>query len=125
MKGRLISLAVLAGMILSFAGAAFGQEKLKNIGNLSLLVIATIAGYHFLRFQLLNPAREITGVCLNKVRFGSGCRITFKTGSGELFTGESGPAQGGKIKIGEKARFKVKGCNIVEIEKIVSVSKRA
>jgi hypothetical protein len=123
MKGRLISLTVLAGMLLSFVGAAFGHENLKTIGNLTLLVVATIAGYHFLRFQLLNPVHEVTGVCLNKTRSGSGYRFTVKTGRGELFNGESGEAQGEKIKIGEKCRFKVKGSNIVEIEKLVAVPK--
>ncbi|MCL6638136.1 MAG: hypothetical protein K6T80_00465 [Firmicutes bacterium] len=117
MKGRIASLAVLAAMIISFIGAGFGQERLKTAGNLSLLVIATVAGYHFLKFYLLNPVREFHGVCLNKNKSQNGYLLTFKTVSGGLVSGESSQAVGDKIKIGDRAMVKAKGRYIIDLEK--------
>lgn len=115
---RLIGLAVLAGLIVSFVGAAFGLEKLKYYGNMSLLVMATFAVYYLLRFHLLNPTREITGVCLSKTNVTAGYLLKFKTGYDGVYSGESNLAQGDKIQIGDKAVLKVKGKHILEVKRL-------
>ncbi|MHB1042565.1 MAG: hypothetical protein ACYC0Q_06980 [Eubacteriales bacterium] len=118
MLERLIGLAVITGLITSFVGAFFGLEKIKTYGNMSLLVIATLIVYYLLRFHLLNPTREITGVCLSKTSLTAGYLLKFKTGNDGVFSGESNLKQGDRVQIGDKALLKVKGKHILEINRL-------
>lgn len=115
---KFIGLAVLAGLVVSFTGALFGLDKLKYYGNMSLLVIATFAVYYLFRFHLLNPTREITGVCLSKTGLTAGYLLKFKTGDNGVYSGESNLQQGDRVQIGDKALLKVKGKHILEINRL-------
>lgn len=118
MLEKITGLAVLAGLILSVAGSVLGYENIKVTGNLLLLIIATVAGYRFLKFYAMNPTREFTGTCIEQKRFPSHYILSFRTGSIGLYSGRAGLELGDKIKMGETARVKVKGQVILEIDKV-------
>jgi len=118
MLEKLTGLAVLTGLILSVAGAVMNHENIKLTGNLFLLVIATVAGYRFIKFHALNPTREFTGTCVEQKRLPTHYLLTFRTGGAGLYSGRAGLGLGEKIKMGDTARVKVKGQVILEINKL-------
>lgn len=118
MLEKIAGVAVLTGLLLSVVGAVMGYEDIKTAGNLMLLIIATVAGYRYLKFYATTPTGEFLGTCIEQKRFSSHYILTFKTGGTGTYSGRAGLQTGDKIKIGEKARVKVKGNVILEIYKL-------
>lgn len=118
MLEKLVGLIVLAGLILSVAGSIMSYESIKITGNLVLLITATIAGFMFIRFYVMTPINEFVGTCIEQKRFFSHYILTFRSGGSGIYSGRAGLQLGEKIKIGDKVKVKVKGQNILEINKI-------
>lgn len=114
---KITGLVVVAGLFLSVAGAVMGYENIKNSGNLILLVIATVAGYRYLKFHATTPTSEFVGTCLEQKRFSTHYVITFRAGGAGKYSGRAAIKLGEQIKMGERARVKVKGPLIIEINK--------
>lgn len=117
MLGKIAGVVVLAGLVLSVAGAVMGNENIKTTGNLVLLITATVAGYRFLKFYATTPTSEFMGTCIEQKRFSSHYILSFRAGSAGMYSGRASLKLGDQIKIGEKARVKVKGPVILEISK--------
>lgn len=118
MLEKFTGIVILAGIVLSVYGAVINREDLKITGVVVLLTIATVAFYRYLKFYALTPTRELTGICLEHKRIASHYILSFKTGSGEVYAGRAGLQLGENIKLGERARLKVKGPVILEINKL-------
>ncbi|NLI14340.1 hypothetical protein [Pelotomaculum propionicicum] len=115
--GKLAGIAVLAGMIISVTGSFLGNENLKISGYLILLVIATLAGYRFLRFSATTPVIEITGTCIDLKKLPTHYTLSLRTGVG-IYSGQANLKVAGDINKGDKLSLKVKGPVILEAKKI-------
>lgn len=118
MLEKMAGILILAGLVLSVAGSLLGHEDLKMTGTLVLLLTATVAGYRLLKFYVLTSTSEFTGICLEQKRFPSHYLLSFRAGGTEVYSGRASLLLGEKIKMGEKARVKMKGPVILELEKI-------
>ncbi|MCL6634790.1 MAG: hypothetical protein K6T29_03345 [Peptococcaceae bacterium] len=118
MLEKLAGPMVLAGLILSVAGSVMEREEIKITGTLVLLIIATVAGYRFLKFHAMNPTREFIGTCIEQKKFPVHYILTFRTGSAGVYSGRAGLQLGEKVKMGETFRIKVKGNIILEIDRL-------
>lgn len=118
MLEKIAGFVVLTGLILSVAGALIGHENIKITGNLILLITATIAGYRFLKFYAITPTSEFVGTCIEQKRFSSHYILSFRAGGAGMYSGRAGLKLGEKIKMGERARIKMKGPVILEITKL-------
>ncbi len=110
-------IAVLAGLVLAVAGSFLVNENLKITGILILLFTATIAGYRFIKFSITVPTVDVIGKCVEKKQHTSYYIVSFRTGNG-VISGQASLKNGDLIKVGEKAKLKVKGPLIIEINKI-------
>ncbi len=115
--GKLAGIAVIAGMIISVTGSFLGNENLKFSGYLILLIIATLAGYHFLRFSASTPVNEITGTCVDIKKLSTHYIMSLRTGAG-IYSGQANLKVAGNINKGDKVSLKVKGPVILEAKKI-------
>ncbi len=118
MLEKIAGVTVLTGLVLSVVGAVIGNENMKTTGNLVLLIIATIAGYYYLRYYVRNPVREFSGTCIEQKPFSAYYILSFRIGGGGIYTGRASPRMSEKVKIGDKAKIKVKGKFILEVNKI-------
>lgn len=118
MLEKTAGIIVLTGLILSVAGFVVGYENIKIAGNLILLITATIAGYRFLKFYATTPTSEFVGTCIEQKRFPSHYILSFRAGAAGMYSGRAGLQLGDQIKMGERARVKVKGPVILEINKL-------
>lgn len=118
MLERMAGIVVLAGLILSVAGAVMENQDLKTTGVLILLITATIAGYRFLKFQLTTPTSDFVGICIERKRLSSHYILSFRTGGVEIYSGRASLKMGEGVKTGERVRLKVKGPAILEITRI-------
>ncbi len=117
MLERIAGVVVLLGLVLSVVGAILGNENIKTTGVLVLLITATVAGYRFLKFYVSHPTQELVGICTDQKRLSSHYVLTFRTGAG-IYSGQANLKLGAAIRVGEKARLKVKGHIITEIGKV-------
>ncbi len=118
MLEKIAGLTVLTGLILSVAGAVVDNENMKTTGNLVLLVIATMAGYYYLRYYVRNPVREFSGTCIEQKPFSTYYVLSFRIGNGGIYTGRASSRTSKKVKIGDKAKIRVKGKFILDVNKI-------
>ncbi len=114
--GKLAGIAVLTGMIISVTGSFLGNDQLKISGYLILLVIATLAGYRYLRFSTTTPVSEIAGTCVDMKRLSTHYVLSFRTGSG-IYSGQANLKVGSNINKGDRVSLKIKGPVILEINK--------
>jgi len=115
---KLVGIIIMSGLILSVTGSILGHEIIKTTGNLMLLITATIAGFMFLRFYITTPVNEFMGTCIEQKRYFSHYKITFRSGLAGIYTGRASLHLGEDIKIGDKAKVKIKGQSILQINKI-------
>lgn len=108
----------MSGLILSVTGSIAGHEMIKTAGNLILLITVTVAGFMFIRFYITTPVIEFLGTCIEQKRYFSHYKITFRSGSSGIFSGRASLHLGENIKIGDKAKVKVKGQSILHINKL-------
>ncbi|MFA4884647.1 MAG: hypothetical protein WC601_02500 [Desulfotomaculaceae bacterium] len=114
--GRLAGIAVLVGMIMSVTGSFLGNNNLKVSGYLMLLIIATLAGYRYLKFSATTPVSEIAGTCIDLKRLPTHYVLSFRTGSG-IYSGQAALKVGSNISKGDSVTLKIKGPVILEINK--------
>jgi len=117
MMQKIGGIAVLVGLILAVVGSLLVNENLRMTGILILLFTATIAGYRFIKFSITVPTMDVIGTCVDKKQLTSYYIISFRTGNG-VISGQASLKNGSSIEIGEKAKLKVKGPLIIEINKI-------
>ncbi len=116
MLQKITGVAVLAGLVISVTGSILVNENMKLAGILMLLVIATLAGYRFLKFSVLTPTSDIIGTCIGLKRFPTYYELSFRTNTG-VYSGQARPKIGGGVKIGDRVKLVVKGPVILEINK--------
>lgn len=114
--GRIAGIMVLAGMIISVAGSVLENDNLKLSGYLIVLIIATLAGYRYLKFSVTTPVREIAGTCIELKRLPTHYVFSFRTGSG-IYAGQASLKEGANVHKGDRVRLKIKGPVILEIKK--------
>lgn len=114
--GKLAGIAVLTGMIISVTGSFLGNDQLKISGYLILLIIATLAGYRYLKFYGTTPVNEIAGTCIDMKRLSTHYVLSFRTGSG-IYSGQANLKVGSNISKGDRVSLKIKGPVILEINK--------
>lgn len=116
MLQRLTGIAVLAGLVISVTGSILENENLKLSGIILLLVIATLAGYRFLKFSALTPTRTIYGTCIGLKRLSTYYEFSFRTSTG-VYNGQASLKIGNDLKIGDRVELVIKGPVILEIRK--------
>ena len=116
MLQKLTGIAVLAGLVISVTGSILENESIKLAGIVILLVIATLAGYRFLKFSLLTPTSNITGTCIGLKRLPTYYELSFRTVTG-VYTGQAGLKAGAEVKMGDRVKLLIKGPVILEIHK--------
>lgn len=114
--GKLAGIMVLAGMVMSVSGSFLGNDNLRISGYLILLIIATLAGYRYLRFYATTPVSEIAGTCIELKRLPTHYVISFRTGTG-IYSGQASLKIGGTVNKGDRVSLKIKGPVILEINK--------
>lgn len=117
MLQKLTGIAVLAGLVISVTGSILENENMKLTGIIMLLVIATLAGYRFLKFSALTPTSNISGTCIGIKRLSTYYALSFRTGSG-VYYGQAGLKIGNDLKIGDRVSLVIKGPIILEIHNI-------
>lgn len=116
MLQKLTGIAVLAGLVISVTGSILENENMKMAGIVMLLVIATLAGYRFLKFSVLTPTSNIIGTCIGLKRFPTYYELSFRTSTG-VYNGQASPQIGSELKIGDRVKLVIKGPVILEIYK--------
>ncbi len=116
MLQKLAGIAVLAGLVISVTGTILENENMKLAGILTLLVIASLAGYRFLKFSVFTPTSNITGTCIGLKRLPTYYELTFRTGTG-VYSGQAALKIGNGLKIGDRVNLLIKGPVILEIRK--------
>lgn len=116
MLQRITGIAVLAGLVISVTGTILENENMKLAGIVILLVIATLAGYRFLKFSVFTPTSNITGTCIGLKRLPTYYELTFRTGTG-VYSGQASLKTGDGLKIGDRVNLLIKGPVILEIRK--------
>ncbi len=118
MLEKIAGIIIMSGLILSVTGSIVGHETIKTAGNLTLLITIIVAGFMFLRYYITTPVIEFSGTCIEQKRYFSHYKITFRSGSSGIFSGRASLHLGENIKIGDKAKVKVKGQSILQLKKI-------
>lgn len=116
MLQRITGIAVLAGLVISVTGTILENENMKLAGIVTLLVIATLAGYRFLKFSVFTPTSNINGTCIGLKRLPTYYELTFRTGTG-VYSGQASLKTGNGLKIGDRVNLLIKGPVILEIRK--------
>jgi hypothetical protein len=116
MLQKLTGIAVLTGLIVSVTGSVLENENMKLAGIIILLMIATLAGYRFLKFSALTPTSNITGTCIGLKRLSTYYELSFRTGAG-VYSGQASLKLGNELKIGDRVSLLIKGPVILEINK--------
>lgn len=116
MLQKMAGVGVLAGLVISVIGSVLENENMKLAGIVTLLAIATLAGYRFLKFSVFTPTSNITGTCIGLKRLPTYYELSFRTTTG-VYNGQAGLKTGSEIKIGDRVRLLIKGPVILEIHK--------
>lgn len=116
MLQKMTGLAVLTGLIISVTGSILNNKSMETAGIVILLVIATLAGYRFLKFSVLTPTSDIVGTCIGLKRLPTYYELSFRTGTG-VYSGQASLKTGSDLKVGDRVKLVVKGPVILEIHK--------
>ena len=116
MLQKITGIAVLAGLAISVTGSILVNENMKLAGIVILLVIATLAGYRFLKFSALTPTSNIIGTCIGLKRYSTYYELSFRTSTG-VYNGQARLQIGSEHKIGDRVKLVIKGPVILEIHK--------